>query len=417
MTITIGLVGASPTLDDPQSIQFDGERLRLSGLCRASSLANAAVLRDQLRGLGDNLDEPVVPILFSDSTHDPLDGLYRIDGVSVRMSETDAAMGDVAWDLQATRVTNYQSPVCESRVVMTKVSNAHGLSSTIRHEIGLPYISSEVFPQATYDPASFGTLNTGDGGAVTYLCHYPVGSGNNPFEAANGVGALQWTTSLSTWYSGSCRITVNGSTVIGRQAVDTPTSWQLSNGLVRISASATAGRWDVQWYDGSQWDAAIKFLPFLDSIRVADGFFHVGILRNGPEACTIRLGVSNTGGITCNADLTIRRGSRWVSVLFSGSATLSGIKADSTTACTAVTGGIRATSNDAGGNRFILASPAAFTSDLVNGSVRLTSASARGLFGIGCEVGGSGAASPYTAAAQILRFFGPVHETVRVVGR
>lgn len=414
MAITIGRVGASPTLDDPQSIEFDGERLRFTGLHRASTVANALVLRDQLRGLGGNVDEPVVPIFFTDSTYDILEGLYRIDGVQARLNETDAALGDVSWQLQATRVANYQSPVCESRLVMAKISNAHSVSSAIRHEIGLPYLTSEVYPQGLTDGS--GILSTGDGGSITYLHYYPPGSASNPFETS-GVGALQWTTTLANWYSGGCKITVNGQTVVGRQSVDTPTSWQITNGLVRVSASATAGAWDIEWWDGSAWDTAKVFLPFSYVGNNADGFWHIGVLRNGPEAATIRLGLSNPSGITCNVDLTIRRGTRWVTVVFSGTSAQWGVRRSSAEASTGITGGIRATSNDASGNRFILASPAAFTQDTANAAIWLTTAASRAIFGIGCEVGGSGAVSPFTAAAQVSRFFGPVHETVRVVGR
>lgn len=414
MAITIGRVGASPTLEDPQSIDFDGERLRFSGLSRASSVANALVLRDQLRGLAANIDEPVVPILFTDSTYDQLEGLYRIDGVQARLNETDAALGDVSWQMQATRVANYQAPVIESRVVMTWLSNSHTIASTTaRHEWGIPYISTEVYPQAGSTDGT-GVLDLGDGGSLTYLHYLSVAAGGNPFSS--GVGTWQWTTNLSTWYSGSCKITMDGNTVVGRQAVDTPTSWTMSNGMVRISASATAGAWDIEWWDGTQWDTAKAFRPFSFGNNV-DGFWHVGILRNSPEATTIRLGLSNPTGYTVNADLTIRRGSRWVTVVFSGTSAQWGVRRTSAEASTAVTGGIRATSNDASGNRFLLASQNAFTQDLTNAAIWLTTGAERSIFGIGCEVGGSGASSPWTATAQIARFFGPVHETVRVVGR
>jgi hypothetical protein len=414
MAITIGRVGGSPTLDDPQSIDFDGERLRVAGLHRAATVADAMVLRDQLRGLAGNVDEPVVPVLFTDSALDALEGLYRIDAVQVRMDETDAAFGDVSWQLQATRVTNYQAPVLESRLVMSWLSNAHTIASTTaRHEWGIPYISTEVFPQ-TGTTDGVGALTTGDGGSVTYLHWLSVAAGGNPFT--QGVGAMQFTTALSSWYAGACKTTMDDATVVGRQAVDTPTSWEITNGLVKVAASATAGAWDISWWDGTQWDTAKAFRPFSFGNN-ADGFWHIGIIRNSPEAVTIRLGVSNPTGYTVNADLTIRRGSRWVSVVFTGTSAQWGVRRVSAEASTGLTGGIRATANDASGNRFLLAAQAPFTQDLANAAIWLTTAAERSIFGIGCEVGGSGAAAPWTATAQIARFFGPVYEVVRVVGR
>jgi hypothetical protein len=414
MAVTIGRVGASPTLDDPQSIDFDGERLRVAGLHRAATVVDAMVLRDQLRGLAGNVDEPVVPVLFTDSSLDALEGLYRIDAVQVRMSETDAAFGDVSWQLQATRVVSYQAPVLESRLVAGWLSNAHTLSSTVvRMEWAVPVPTTEVFPQTT--TTHTGTLTTGDGGSITYLHYNPPAVAPSPL-GTSGVGSIQWTTTLAAYYSGSCIVTVNGATVVGRQAVDTPTSWRLSNGLVRVDAAAS-GTWDISWWTGSAWSTAKSFRPFSFVGNNSTAFAHMSVVRNSPEAATIRLGVTNTNGFTLTADLTIRRGSRWVTVNLTGFEENWGVRRTSAEAATAVTGGLRATSNDAAGNRYLIASHLPYTQDLVNGATWATTDTTRALFGIGCEVGGSGASAPFTASDQFLRWFCPVWETVTVVGR
>jgi hypothetical protein len=130
---------------------------------------------------------------------------------------------------------------------------------------------------------------------------------------------------------------------------------------------------------GSAYDTAKTFkINGAATAGDVNGFHHMAVLRNGPEATTVRLGLKNPGGQTANADVTIRRGSRWVQVLITSAIVDTwGIKRASNEAATAITAGIRATSNDASGNRFLLAIPVGTTNDLVTGGVRLTTAATR----------------------------------------
>ncbi len=147
MAFSIGRVGAStPTLNMPTSIGFDGDNVQMSGLFRSSSAAQAIVVRDQLRGLAGNVDEPVVPVFF-DSTYATLNGLYRIDSVSVDMQPGDGAQWIVRWQVSAFRVTTYQSPIIESRIVVGLLTNAHGVvNTTARCEFGAVSPATEAPP-------------------------------------------------------------------------------------------------------------------------------------------------------------------------------------------------------------------------------------------------------------------------------
>jgi hypothetical protein len=78
--------------------------------------------------------------------------------------------------------------------------------------------------------------------------------------------------------------------------------------------------------------------------------------------------------------------------------------------------GIRATSNDADGNRFILYSPQTHTNDTTAGGVSVASTQII-KFAIGFEIGGSGATGADTAAELAHQYFGYVDERVRAVWR
>jgi len=413
MTVSFGRVGfAAPTLNDPTSMTLDGEDVTFTGVQRSTSAAQAVVLRDQIRGLNDNVDEPVVPVFFSDAALDSYEGLYRIVSASASVAAGDVSSWVVRWTIRATRSQSYQQPFVESRCVFPVITNSHGITTaTALCTVGTP---GAAVTEVSYSDGTISlfTFYTSEDGSVMVADAVPG-------SWTGDTGVFRWATSLPTWYYGGSRIKVNGDIVVGRQCVDTPTSWSIENGLVKVAASSSAGFFDVSHYDGSQYDTAKTFV--LDERTAASipatGFHHVSVLRNGPEACTLRLGVQNNGGYAVNCDVTIRRGSRWVELVVTSGPLKWGIRRGTAEAATSITGGIRATSNDASGNRYVLSMPNAFTSDLVAGLIYPTSASSRMFLGIGCEVAGTSAVSPSTALAQVYRFIGQTYEVARVVGR
>jgi hypothetical protein len=147
-----------------------------------------------------------------------------------------------------------------------------------------------------------------------------------------------------------------------------------------------------------------------------------GMILTGPAGASSVgspvIKVTSTAGLqvgqSITATSTLNPGTVISSLTFGGS--FSSVASVNLNA-TAITAGIRATSNDASGNRFLLAIPVGTTNDLVTGGVRLTTAATRALVGIGSEVGGSGASGSFTAQNQVYRFLGATFETVNVVGR
>jgi hypothetical protein len=426
MTITVGLVGRDITLDDPATFNRNGESVSMSGTLKKSE-AEGLVLRDQIIGLSNNPDEPVVYVSFG-GNYTRLDGFYAINGTSVEGTPGDGKRGIVKWSIDMERIASYQSAFLESRFVANVITNSHGIAiGTSIGVVGMQQVASEIsftFPGGIV-PTVHTELQSIDYPSPTQIHVYGLNmSGFGSFNGFSAVG--RWATDYSTgWYSGACKLQVGASfyNVVGRNMIDSPTSWRLRNDMVRVSPGAS-GTLDVQHWDGTQWDTAKNYTLYTQggTAFTVDSFTHVSCIRNSPECSIIRVGLkSSSTNISVVADIMIRRGSRFVWIVYQSVSTLQyGVKRTTVEAATSITGGIRATSNDASGNRYIICGASgstAFTKDTVNGGLYMSNVANAAVFGIGCELGGSGASTFGAAQNQAYTFFGNINETCRVVSR
>jgi hypothetical protein len=217
----------------------------------------------------------------------------------------------------------------------------------------------------------------------------------------------------ASYYNGLCTIR-SGTTlrrVIGDRMKLLPNNWELSNGLIRVTPASTATL-QLELWNGAAWEGAKTFwFGTTTNFMSPNGtFIGISVLRNSPEFCSIRVSIGPTD---LNAspsfdayffDISIQRG-RWsVSIheevykrTTAGGTTALGCT--SATASTALTGGIRATSNDAAGNRYVMGA-ASFGggggNDLTQGAISATSVQSAE-FMLGFEFNGSSAASGNTA--------------------
>jgi hypothetical protein len=174
----------------------------------------------------------------------------------------------------------------------------------------------------------------------------------------------------------------------------------------------------AEWWDGSAWDTA-ELVSLSDVTFGAASTTGFSVLRNTPEEVVVRIALyfASFSNVPAFMDVGIRRGSRQVLIYASGyggnqwRATISG-----SAAYTAVTGGIRETSNNAAGNRTILVSNNSATITAASRRVNQSSTSVgNALFGFTSEIGGSGSAGVNTAAFQQAELFVAVAETPMVV--
>ena len=403
--LTIGRVGLDPvTVDDPTGIRVRSRRgsriVTIAGDLAAASLADTLALRDELAATVDATKS--VPVTWTGDSR--LDGFW-IPRAAAMSVESLQASGWVPFDMDLEFVGTSADVQMQSVITAAVRSNAHGVdASEAEFWLALP-TGWDQFDDGQVAP-TFLTRSGVD--AVTVV--RDVATSTHPTWGIAPANALK----------GAATIKVSGYVRAGLSCPNSPDNWELSNGLVRVTPNGTSLRWDVATHDGTQWDSAKTWRLFVGGSEITGSWSAISILRNDPEACAIRL-VRRT----LTFDFLLRRGSRYVELIvtrYAQAASMKVVKATAeagtsitpTGATSAVA--VRATSNDADGNRYVLGSALAHTQDLTNGGITWSNITTVDCF-IGAEVGGLSAASGDTAADLALQYLGWVGERVVAVRR
>lgn len=427
MTLTLGR--CSGLRPGPGYPKIDGDRVSIQGYVLAANMDALRGARQQLLGLVDNEDEEVVPCIWaSDPT---FDGYYRPVSVDVeQLGVTRGRNSRFAATLQ--RLRDYAAPMFEVTVQSALRANAAGITApahiamaglrvTAQGALLLPaaLVGATALSSPQPGPPFFDPAWTLDRRTLTTF----LSAGTQ----------YQFSAPPSLFYAGACIIErLYGSTwvqVSGRTIpATTQGQWRISNGLMRLTLgladstspavlehfdSAGGGAWEsVNVQCNNTGGAGSPGLGWVQSGATS----RVEILRNSPEQVIVR-----HSSFDNQFTFSLQRGALHVvyTVKHPGGVaipTTEGVKFASVTASTAITAGIRSTSADAGGNRWLLASPHAITTDLVNGSIRLTATqTVPATFAMGCEYNGASAISGNTAAEVVSQFMGAVSWRQRVV--
>lgn len=408
MTLTIGRL----SVEEVATWQQSGDGISISGVLNASTVEGAKVMRQQLSGYVDNPDEPVIPVTWD--ADDTVDGYYRVTGASVDTVPASLTAGWFRFSLSLQRVAGYASPLIENLITGAVRTNSHAITTAALSCVGTP--SSAVVFHDTSSSAITGGSRTSETGAVTCTA-------SADHERRQSFQILP-----ADYYDGAAVIEVAGETVVGHQVPAELSDWRITNGLVRVILGATG--FEVQCYDGAQWDTArvlgVSPDPSSAPVTITSPLLApLVVLRNSPECVSVRLTVEVTSisvpageGFDGVVDLTLRRGDRMIRGHVAGTYPLTwGLLDVGVNAATALTGGIRRTSNDGGGNRWVFATPATMTNDLANGATELTVAAETFSFGFGFEVGGSGASGIDTAQAMVNQYHAAGSERQIVAAR
>lgn len=438
-TVSIGRAGldAGVTIEDPQTQEINGDQITWTGFLASTSLAGAKALRQQLLGYVDNPDELWVPVVCS---WDPsLTGFYRvlsasvggIPGVSYTTQSADL-MYNFPYSVTVEQVVGFGSPVMETTLIGALRTNASSITAT--------NMTAYLLETSTNGPTTMPTTGwtaenrtSADGADIFYYLANPTLPINLQFAVVpTGVAGIAGSINQSIAKIESQALDgATYRTVIGRQlpyrhsVSQQGHDWRLSNGYVRVAPAVINGADNsgtditVAHYDGTGWDTAVRYTFTIGgaAYAAAAGFRQIAVLRNDPRCVSIRLG-QGTSPRNYFLDLTLRRGSRFVECRWSSDtlASVFIVARATNEAATAITGGIRATANDASGNRYVLAAAQATTNDVVNGKITSGSVTAYD-FMIGSEVAGSGATGGATAQNQIYQWICAQSETYRLVGR
>jgi hypothetical protein len=424
---TIGRVGktAPLLLAAPGAWQRSGRQITLTSTSTVLP-ALAPLLRDQLLGYIENGDEQKVPVI---STADPrLTGYYRIVDVDIDTDPDLISNGSVAARITLEMVSGFTQPMLEGVVPGTLLTNAVGgvfADGIAFHAV--PGASTEYNANDWLGLFNSYTRASADGpiAVFTYGFHDIFGGTyyGTTVSARHAVPPASFYVGAATLEQGNPLYPV-----VGRDLVQPDVAnWRLSNGLVRVTPNAIASRLDISHYNGSIWSTKTYTLKD-GAAPLVTGWNSLTVLRNSVEETIIRL-TSGVGMLDIlSLDISLRRGDEIARLYFA--TTLSNghnyavarITAEASTAVAvgAITKGmIRATSNDADGNRFVIFSVqnANPTNDLVNGAVTNTASPMAADFGIGSEIGGSGSAVPNRAVDLGGQYLAAQDETQRVVAR
>jgi hypothetical protein len=390
-TITIGRLTLRETFELQSNISSgtDTQTLVLSGeeSYPPLTLAQVKQRREDILGLQNRL----VPIRFG--TKSDHDGWYKITDVNTSVRDYQSSeLRAFSWGLNAQFIGPENAVDLESRLDGVQRINDFGLSGEKWH--GVP-ASTKTYYGGT-STAVFRA--TSDGASAT--AWRSVAASTHP----------RWSIALANYDATRARVLIDGVERVGINVQDlTGSSWVLTNGVVSVSATPTASStWNVAAWDGSQWDSKGWNLGLGSSTSAqpgSAGFAYATILRNDYEVCTIRL-LDDHASDRQTVDLTLRRGSRFVEgyVTTTSSKTLAiWPTAGEASTATASTGYVRATSNDAQGNRYVCGSARSFTGLTTAGGLS-KAASTRMDFFIGAEVGGSAAQTGDQAANLVSQY-------------
>lgn len=434
MAFSIGRVGKNPVgLGWPTSLSINGDEVRIGGRYRdrnSLSITAVRVLVDQLRGLENNPDEPVVPVVWDEEPS--LMGFYRVGRVSVDLDPSFWSNGHFDWSVSLTRITDSALPNIENTYALTGRANSHSVtlaSST-------PWIARSARISHYYK----GSTASGVGaGYLSDAIERPTNgiAIDTTLSTTAGIYTASWSVTPTYWYEYGASVEVSydsGSTyypVVGRQirygfipgSGDTAALVRVNTG--RVSWSAIAG-------DGGNFRV---MAPSSESATTIDCVFSgsapvtyanvtggMSILRNAPHIAAARyyVGINShyPGRPAGYIDVAGRRGSHYLECHWADRESwIGGIITQDGGGHTAITGGTRRTSNDADGNRIVVLTTKTKTNDLTSGGFTLSTGTNSLPFAVGFEVDGSSAQNGDRATDLIYQYFAAVTENVRLVTR
>ena len=423
MALTVGRLGVSTanggdgrTLEEPFYWAANGRDVTIQGIHKAANDADATWFHESIAALDPSMspDEPDIPV--TSSTVSTLNGYYSIQSASTRIPPGSQGTGHllVEWQIQMRRGRDWRLPRVEQTSTIAGVTNTGG-AATADAMLTLPGDASQL-------SLVYGTRYTRTAESGTAELGYSAGQTVSGFYQTYRKG---WNIAPASFYKAGASIVDTSKTygaTIGRRDFATVTDPRVGNGLVRCSADASnPTQFTIANWNGSSWNSgrAVTFFNLSNSHEFQA--ISAVVLKNGPAECVVRYsgrfisGTSVSGG--ANIDVCVQRGDRLVRFYGSVDAVIAWqLRCVTTTACTAVTGGLRSTSTISSEYQVMLCDYIPST-DVTNGRIPNAAGltSQKRYYAVGWTSGGSTSSTPDGAAPLVLQGFFATTNALRVV--
>lgn len=335
-----------------------------------------------------------VPVSFTKKTY--LDGFYLVQDTSGEIVDWETDIKVFRWSCTLLRQGTESEVDIESRLTgsLSRV-NSFLLTGERTHAPAIghnAYWSDATITSAVTRAAEDGSIKLYRG----------LGVGVSP----------RWAVTPAAYPVGRVRLLVDGAERAGAALRCPPTTWELSNGLVRVRPGSAL---EIAAYTGGSWKP--KSWDVLNAGVTLAPFNYATVLDNRYESATIRLAKSLATG-RVYVDLTLRRGFRFVEIYVTAEfgATLKIVRSATEAGTNSLAGTVVATTNDGDGNKYIVGSAKTFSPDIVIGGISVAAAAVLDAF-VGVVAGGTGAITGDTATDLRAQYIGAPAELVQAVKR
>lgn len=400
MTMRIGRVTLLERPAAEERADADGVRTVAMRARELGTTLGHAVPRTRGDGLLGHAGQ-VVPVVWGRQTW--RDGWYRVDGPSATEVTQDGGWSAVEWQASLELVGLAAEVEVESR--LSDGNRTHASAAT---------------PELWHAPAVGHTDYLVGSSTPGYVDRVGADGTVRVYRAIPAQTHPRWSTTPAAALAGAASVTVSGVLRTGLGAPDAPTSWALSNGLLRVEPRTSAGTLRLTSYLAAGWGTA-KVFDIKRGATSLGAAQHVTILRNDSCECVIRLTWDHAPGRTV-ADLTLARGARHVGLYVQQYAAPSALRIDDNGGGgtvdnqLAAAGYIASTTSDGDGNRWVIGSAQACTAAGTFGLA--ANVAAVGLAGyIGCVRAGASAVAGDTAAQVNAQWLGQPTQAERVIRR
>ena len=407
--IVIGRFGLDIETTEIDVWDMGGDRVQVSGEIYCTSVAQALAARQQVLGLADNDDEPLVPVAWVEDSS--LDGIYEVVSSKAETAQMTLTNGVLPWSVVLRR------PRGSASMIVEHILNGAGRDGYFG--VLTPRYWGSVRGSSTWS-SSTGLPTTTTGTRTPYNASIMGLEQQNIIEHSSLADSTVTSYAPpSTHYYGAVTLKTGTSlyTQIGRQIANTPDDWEIDNGLVKITNPANTDHvCDIQFYpsSGSATPTVTYSLEYATwTGSWGSGPYYPDVItctRNGCEEVAIRL----RGSVSI--DISLRRGDRGAVITIRGTSAKHGIGFPTTTACTAIDAnnkGIYVTTADADANQPILVGSNTVSRDTTNGRVYRTNAGTSFQVYAGCTY--TGASAPDTAVWLQESFYAAMGEVSRRV--